>query len=1485
MANWASSLNISLAQATEADHPKDRGLSATPPVAVADVGSVVVDPEAAAHVLAPLGSPCFVCHACGRTREGDAPTTQLNDIGTMPCCKYCDQNTPLNERMVWCVVGKHAVPEEGCPFDSCPRHPPSGRGIDAQVPKLPPPNNLQVHDPVLTDASSEVSALTDADIRRTTAFDSAMNSIQERYKICPQCRESRMDTKVNEREVCHKCSREDRPNKFLASNDMQPKGLTPDLIPMTPLEEMMLALRHGHCEILKVRPGKPSGEVFIQMFDAARNNSKLPVPVENCPMVVIAPKDYSLEQFDQDCLVRRQVVLTNAMELQRSHPGYKDKALIDFAAITALPLQEVMTSHLVIQRTDSSSVSSVPVKGRAIRRAIPNLLSRKGLSGNVFPPSDSSTTFIPARDLNRSVPYLSAASPSIYPCGECEFVSPRSQPVDFKEYLVHLIRHKDRRFINHPSWLSVAFCLLQNQQINSRSQWLGTKKFPRDMSDQEIESAIYDDDTDLIRRVFDHGSILKGSQSWWTVAKRDLAAVVMAVGHPHIFLTLTANPLEWTALHALLPGYDDTVDQDALRTLISENPDVVVEFFVERRELFFKHVVNPKFDVVDSWGRFEFQKDGGIHWHGVLWCRNAPDPRSVSSDVGRVRIAGFWNTHIVANLPVSNSAEPHPQVAKLNDLVSRLQQHDCSKSSYCVADKCKYGYPMELRDQAQVIQVDDGYRVHPARNNDRVVAYNRALLLTWLANIDIQVLTGLWWILWYICKWLLEHEDILTELPIIIEAFEPNTNPLVIKIRSILEQLVGSKAFTREEICHLLLDLPLVTSTVEVIRVDTRADLNTHARSSVLVKYLARDKSTLASETLVDFILKRNLRHMDRTIAKARVPRYVPLPTGPDAVMWKVMLQHAFFNNPRDYLEGNGYPNWQAAQQACLQHGHTRPDYMPETVERVPVDPQSHNDWRNLARQLRQSEDTVKLGRRPTDAFDYSAMVGDIAGLDNTFWTRPVTNARSNTAAASSLRADADRLLDPDQSQLYHDVMDSMDRVLAGQDFQFLSQVDGGAGSGKTFVCQLITDHVNQLAMTMNQPTPAVKVMAPTGVAAKNIGGETLHSALRIFSANFLPLMDAGLLSLRKEWQDIRLVVIDEKSMISRNILWQIDQRLRHILDRHDRPFGGMSVILVGDFVQIQPVAGAPLYQDDRQPHYEVAYRAFSKSYFLRSSHRHENDGRLLSALDAIRDDKVTHMVWQHLSERCMTHPDMTATEIASFDNALRLYFNREPVRRYNERRLTDARSPVLAIPAVNLPPTPAVASVQAEDAHNLEPELLLSIGCPVIVTENICKQAGVVNGSTGVVTGYRWHDEQDPAKTAPFAVMVKMDDFRGNAYHNLEVDGVANDEVPIFAVRRPFTSNSKQCYRTQFPLFLAWAATVHKAQGLTLDKVVLDIADSEFAPGLIYTAISRVRKLANLLFEQPFGLNRLTKGLNKESMQERQDDEARRGGRVMYRY
>lgn len=106
------------------------------------------------------------------------------------------------------------------------------------------------------------------------------------------------------------------------------------------------------------------------------------------------------------------------------------------------------------------------------------------------------------------------------------FTHVESQAVDRKEYLVHLIPHRDCRFINHPSWLSVTFCLLQNQQINARSERLSMKKFSKVMSDQEIASSIHHDETDLMRNVFDHGSILTCGR---LISVSDTNSIVMIV--------------------------------------------------------------------------------------------------------------------------------------------------------------------------------------------------------------------------------------------------------------------------------------------------------------------------------------------------------------------------------------------------------------------------------------------------------------------------------------------------------------------------------------------------------------------------------------------------------------------------------------------------------------------------------------------------------------------------------------------------------------------------------------------------------------------------------------------------------------------------------------------------------------------------------------------------------------------------------------------
>ena len=116
-----------------------------------------------------------------------------------------------------------------------------------------------------------------------------------------------------------------------------------------------------------------------------------------------------------------------------------------------------------------------------------------------------------------------------------------------------------------------------------------------------------------------------------------------------------------------------------------------------------------------------------------------------------------------------------------------------------------------------------------------------------------------------------------------------------------------------------------------------------------------------------------------------------------------------------------------------------------------------------------------------------------------------------------------------------------------------------------------------------------------------------------------------------------------------------------------------------------------------------------------------------------------------------------------------------------------------------------------------------------------------------------------------PVAVMVRFDHYTGPTMH----DGT----VPITPMRRNWSSSGGQCSRLQLPLKLAWAVTIHKSQGLTLDKVVIDVGKKEFSCGLTFVACSRVRKMTDILFTPPFPLQRLTSIANSQRLCERKED------------
>lgn len=153
------------------------------------------------------------------------------------------------------------------------------------------------------------------------------------------------------------------------------------------------------------------------------------------------------------------------------------------------------------------------------------------------------------------------------------------------------------------------------------------------------------------------------------------------------------------------------------------------------------------------------------------------------------------------------------------------------------------------------------------------------------------------------------------------------------------------------------------------------------------------------------------------------------------------------------------------------------------------------------------------------------------------------------------------------------------------------------------------------------------------------------------------------------------------------------------------------------------------------------------------------------------------------------------------------------------------------------------------------------------MLSSNLWVEMGLVNGAMGTIQAICYHEGSAPPDL-PVAVTVLFDTYSGHT--------LADGTVPIAPIRHSWSASGSNCSRLQLPLKLAWAVTIHKAQGLTLDKVTIDVGKKEFSAGLTFAAVSRVRRITDLLFNPPFPFQRL-KNLGKgRRIQERKNEEIR---------
>ncbi|MFT6332174.1 MAG: ATP-dependent DNA helicase PIF1 [Lentimonas sp.] len=380
--------------------------------------------------------------------------------------------------------------------------------------------------------------------------------------------------------------------------------------------------------------------------------------------------------------------------------------------------------------------------------------------------------------------------------------------------------------------------------------------------------------------------------------------------------------------------------------------------------------------------------------------------------------------------------------------------------------------------------------------------------------------------------------------------------------------------------------------------------------------------------------------------------------------------------------------------------------------------------------------------------------------------------------------------------------------------------ISGSAGTGKSYLLQYLK---------ANYGDHGLHITASTGIAAVNVGGQTLHSWAAIGLGN-LPaeqtiqnLFGAKFSRVRRKLKLAKMLAIDEISMISAPVFDLLNEVLKAVRE-NDAPFGGLQLILFGDFLQLPPVNRSGELKNNYQFSFESdAWQALNPSSIMLKKVFRQQDEGFVKLLNNIRFGKIDMDDISVLESRInlpdkedAVKPTILASHNAQAERINQTYLKQIPA----ESQIFTAKF--------------------SGDARRIEflrknciagDKLELKTGAQVMMLKNTYQKDGIMNGSLGVIQGFS-------KKNYPIV-----------RFKNAALLTIAPETWELEKFDETKQEMQTEAEMVQVPLILAWAMTIHKSQGMTLDKVKCNLSNV-FADGQIYVALSRVKTLAGLHIE-----------------------------------
>ena len=1086
------------------------------------------------------------------------------------------------------------------------------------------------------------------------------------------------------------------------------------------------------------------------------------------------------------------------------------------------------------------------------------------------------------------------AFPWLFPDGKFGFTYSRPIKIAPSMYFRQRLYNRHSLFRKNMTYLLHAAAsydlMLMKQEINihmKMTKMSNNKSSTKPMTAGDIRQ-MADDDNCLRQNSYMFMKNIKGTVAYFKSALLDLLAMFRTLGPPTLFMTLSADDLHWPELFMSLKNvsFEEAVKQSSFMTDMRSDPLMAAIHFERRFKLLFKHVINgaekPLGVVKDYFVRTEFQNRGSPHFHIFFWIEDVP----LLSDSSRTSdLLQYLNKTIVSTIP--SQSENH----ELHLLVNSLQIHH--HSSYCQKTErspCRFGFPKPEIAETRLLSHSNistktrckCYDTRRSSNSQFVNPFNPTILKHWRANMDIQLISNAEGAAYYVCAYLCKSEpdELRTGLSNLISGIfkeQPNlsANQRMFRIGLCV---LKHRRLSAQEAAFRLGNLPLIQSSRKTVNLNTRhpskrfkmLKKNTnlgelHANSTDIfqagiIDYYHQRPISMSNMCLYVFaawhqrcsngevgkralerfyIVKYDVTFRKRT--KAAVIKFPKFPIASEDYFYSVLVLLLPHQNEDELLKP-----YSSAKEAFVNKVN---DKLLDTTVNF-----TYFSWledvENTMRRIRMCDEELQMSDgndlnvvdHNHDDMDHLADLSDILDITpasklsdfNFTDTTDLQHMHSLTSAVMSNDQFVQNIKSLSKSQKCA-LLKIRNHFTTKQKEPFHYFISGGAGVGKTFLTKMIVAYLQLFEPLIAHSSPVV-ICAPTGTAARTVGGETIHSLLSIPVSDYLTyqnLFGISLNRLQSRFQNVHTIIIDEISMVSNAMMTFISRRLSEAT-KNDLPFGNLNILVVGDLYQIRPVKGSFVFKD------QLLWCLF-KPIFLTENMRQITDQSYANLLNRARVGLLHDLDVEQLKSRLGLH----LTE--PFSSALHIFPKRNMVDEFNTvcQNALNLHTHCFTFnaehyfSASDMRPGADVDSayIPAHDrqAGGLPRSLTVSSGSRVMLIRNIYTRQGLVNGAMGAVAH---------VDLVANIIYVKFDDESiGRLLQRSDI----RNAVPIVVIEHNYMMGGRKITRKQFPLMLCWACTIHKIQGTSLDKAVVYLGREIFDKGMAYVALSRVRTLDGL--------------------------------------